>query len=182
MSVTFFSDAQANESIVKETCPCVHWSEEEQPDHACMLCHGAGVTDARETDEPSLNIANGNARPLLALLGFHTEHLAGQVSLAEMRRALLVATNLFHRRAPLLTRASSVLPSYTRRASTSSACGTTLSVFKRSSSSRRPETARPSTGASSGPRGSENSAKRHRGAGGNAPCSSARQSRETLRG
>lgn len=50
------------------------------------------------------NLANGNARPFLALLGFDTEDLMGSCDIPTARRALVRARATFDRVAPSLTR------------------------------------------------------------------------------
>jgi hypothetical protein len=101
MSVTFSTDAVVSTFYVKEACLCAqdapNWSEA-PPDvlrtHAeadCRYCGGSGLETVRRTDEPCLNVANGNARALLALLGADQGTLAGHVALSEMRQMVLGA-------------------------------------------------------------------------------------------
>jgi hypothetical protein len=128
MTVTFQSDAACPVTMRDEPCLCAQDapdfctapSAESLRAHAsahCPLCRGTGVATYSERNEPTLNVANDNAHRLLELLRLATPDgdLMGEVTLPEMRRALMRARNTFDQRAPSLTRAPSTLRGHRTR-------------------------------------------------------------------
>lgn len=73
----------------------------EHADPSCHFCGGTGV-EVEEVNDLFLNLCNGNARALLALLGLREAW--GTVDIAGARRAIMLARATFDRRAPALTR------------------------------------------------------------------------------
>lgn len=102
MSVTFFSDATSNKTCKEEHCLCAQfaegWMRDATPealraaaDPKCSACGGSGVEMVIVDDRPELNVANGNARLLLAALRLDDSELIGRITLPEARRALIRA-------------------------------------------------------------------------------------------
>jgi len=60
----------------------------------CPHCHGTGIETVERTQQGfELNLCNGNARLLLALLRLDDECLYGSASLPDVRRAIMFAKN-----------------------------------------------------------------------------------------
>lgn len=109
MSVTFQSNVTSFETSTKaEPCLCAQGADGffammrgEDSDEiraslkadatpACPFCQGTGVEVLEQTDAPMLNLANDNAKRLLAVLGVPFDY-AGEMAVADARRALMRA-------------------------------------------------------------------------------------------
>lgn len=70
MSVTFWVP-EAPSTMLKETCDfCADVTD---PNWKCPACGGKGYLEYEESEAPSLNLANANARAILELVGLSTE-------------------------------------------------------------------------------------------------------------
>jgi hypothetical protein len=99
MSVTFGCSSAPSKMVER---PCDFPGCE--PGNRCGYCED-GIERERVSDAPEINWANGNARPILSLLGLEADDLYGSLSveaIPAVRRTIMGLLNVESQRAPAL--------------------------------------------------------------------------------
>jgi len=111
MSITFSANiSDPNTHSVSEPCLCAQMAEsfsaamdgdfsdavkadlQGNAQDGCPWCKGTGVETRTQDDRPELNLANDNAKRILAVLNIPFDH-CGEITIPEARRAVLRALN-----------------------------------------------------------------------------------------